>query len=191
MYAFQTGSQPASQSPKENFAPRVTPNILPCRINHDGPIDSSERFWAPVTDEEAKKTAYFRGRKLRGRRVAVPDGYQGMNPRREPPRNTQFPSLTWSTLYFSGIVAIPTDRVLPTSQQTDKNALDDDEVVEVLPEEPVNILETQGTFDGMVVWGHEVLPASDDTFVKGVEEWIRFAETMHGTPLPAANSNKK
>lgn len=46
------------------------------------------------------------------------------------------------------------------------------------PEESVKILDAQGTFDEMMVWGHENLPAADDTFVKGVEEWIRFAETV-------------
>lgn len=40
------------------------------------------------------------------------------------------------------------------------------------------MLEAQGTFDELMVWGHEILPAADDTFVKGVEEWVRFAETV-------------
>jgi ribonuclease H2 subunit C len=46
------------------------------------------------------------------------------------------------------------------------------------PEEPVKVLEAQGTFDELMVWGHEILPAADDTFVKGVEEWVRFAEMV-------------
>jgi ribonuclease H2 subunit C len=65
--------------------------------------------------------------------------------------------------------------VLPSSQQAPNN---DDEVVEVEPEEPVKILEMNGTFEDLVVWGHEVLPAADDTFVKGVEEWLQFAEAV-------------
>lgn len=74
-----------------------------------------------------------------------------------------------------GVVATPTDRVLPAQQsQQDAEA----EVVEVIPEEPVKILETQGTFDEMIVWRHEFLPAADDSYVKGVEEWIKFAETV-------------
>lgn len=60
------------------------------------------------------------------------------------------------------------------------------EIVE--PEEPVKVLETQGTFEDVVVWGHEILPASDDTFVKGVEEWVRFAETVSGLPHFVSNS---
>lgn len=45
-------------------------------------------------------------------------------------------------------------------------------------EEPVKVLEKQATFNEFVVWGHEVLPAADDPFVKGVEEWLKFAEAV-------------
>jgi ribonuclease H2 subunit C len=35
------------------------------------------------------------------------------------------------------------------------------------------------TFDEIVVWGHEVAPDSmEDVYVKGVEEWIGFAEAV-------------
>lgn len=52
------------------------------------------------------------------------------------------------------------------------------EDAEAEPEEPVKILETQSTFDDFVVFGHEALPAADDMFVKGVEEWIQFADAV-------------
>lgn len=65
---------------------------------------------------------------------------------------------------------------MPATQQPAQDA--EAEVVEVTPQEPVKILETQGTFDEMIVWGHEFLPAADDSYVKGVEEWIKFAETV-------------
>lgn len=45
--------------------------------------------------------------------------------------------------------------------------------------EPVRIAQNLATFDEIVVWGHDQLPASDDAFVKGVEEWISFAEAIH------------
>lgn len=44
--------------------------------------------------------------------------------------------------------------------------------------EPVKVLEEAASFEEMVVWGHEVLPGSDDPYVKGVEEWIAFAEAV-------------
>lgn len=30
---------------------RVTPNILPCCIHHDGPVPVSRRYWNPIRDE--------------------------------------------------------------------------------------------------------------------------------------------
>ena len=54
---------------------------------------------------------------------------------------------------------------------------DEDEVHEPGPE-PVKVLEGNSTFDHMIVWGHDTLPAADDPFVKGVEEWIAFAEAV-------------
>ena len=39
-------------------------------------------------------------------------------------------------------------------------------------------LEESGTFNEFVVWGHESLADDDDTFVKGVEEWISFSEAV-------------
>ncbi|KAL2817386.1 ribonuclease H2 non-catalytic subunit-domain-containing protein [Aspergillus granulosus] len=132
-----------------------TPNILPCRIHHDGPVESIDRYWTPVPDETDQnlQTAYFRGRKLRGRRVQIPEGYEG-------------------------IVATHTDRELPTTASRNTTDVEVEEV-DGEREEPVKVLEKQATFGDFVVWGHETIPPADDPFVKGVEEWVRFAEAMH------------
>ncbi|KAL2853429.1 ribonuclease H2 non-catalytic subunit-domain-containing protein [Aspergillus pseudoustus] len=152
MFAIQS-QQSTESNPKESTT--YTPNILPCRIHHDGPVGPLDRYWTPVADEKDKnlQTAYFRGRRLRGRRVQIPEGYEG-------------------------IVATHTDRELPMTTQNNAN---DTEVEEVdgEREEPVKVLEKQATFGDFVVWGHETIPASDDPFVKGVEEWVKFAEAMH------------
>lgn len=44
----------------------------------------------------------------------------------------------------------------------------------------VKIAEQVGEFDEVVIWGHggEVDPGQD-MFVKGLKEWVGFAETMH------------
>ena len=34
------------------------------------------------------------------------------------------------------------------------------------------------SFDKIVLWGHESLVEGHDPFVKGVEEWIGFAEAV-------------
>jgi ribonuclease H2 subunit C len=46
----------------------------------------------------------------------------------------------------------------------------------------VQILEEVSTFEDIFVWGHDAVPTNEDPFVKGIEEWISFAESLHGTP---------
>ncbi|OJJ47962.1 hypothetical protein ASPZODRAFT_131581 [Penicilliopsis zonata CBS 506.65] len=161
MFAIQPAQKEASSTTEELSPNCCTPNILPCRIHHDGPVDNISRYWTPVTDEKGLQIAYFRGRKLRGRRVAIPEGYQG-------------------------VVAITTDKTLPVKQNN--HSIED---LDVEPEEPVKILEQQATFDELLVWDHEAIPATDDSFVKGVEEWLKFAEVMHSSPSSDANSKQK
>lgn len=69
---------------------------------------------------------------------------------------------------------MPTERVLPS--QTNNGGMADDADME--PEEPVKILENQGTFDEFVVWKHDEVPGVDDVYVKGVEEWLKLAEVV-------------
>ncbi|KAL4874125.1 hypothetical protein BDV12DRAFT_159134 [Aspergillus spectabilis] len=148
MFAIQPQQQ-TSESKNQESLNNCTPNILPCRIHHDGPVKSLNRYWTPIADEKDKdlQTAYFRGRKLRGRRVQIPEGYEG-------------------------VVAAHTDREIPS---TDNGSVSE----EGERDEPVKILEKQATFGDYVVWGHETIPPVDDPFVKGVEEWVKFAEAMH------------
>ena len=40
------------------------------------------------------------------------------------------------------------------------------------------VLEETGGFDDIMVWGHEALPEGEDPYVKGLEEWIGFAEKV-------------
>ncbi len=50
---------------------------------------------------------------------------------------------------------------------------DDDE-----EEEEAKVLEDVASFEELVIWGHEAVPEGDDPFVKGVEEWVKFAEAV-------------
>lgn len=98
---------------------------------------------------DGKTSAYFRGRKLYGKKVNVPEGYRG-------------------------IVVSSTDRILPkpTAQTTD-----DGEDGEEEPE--VKVMEEQSDFDHIMVWGHESVPEdAADPYVKGIDEWIAFSEQV-------------
>ena len=58
------------------------------------------------------------------------------------------------------------------------------------PEPEVKIMEEVGTFNSVVVWGHDRMPGVNDggggdggdVYVRGMEEWIGVAEAVHGKP---------
>ena len=130
----------------------VAVNVLPCRINHTGPTKVKKRFWQPQSSADGTKIAYFRGRKLHGRCVKLPEKYQGL------------------VLKQSDKVVV--DLPPPLIDE------EDDEEPE-LPQ-PVKVVDQVATFEEVTVWGHDQLPAADDAMVKGTEEWISFAEAIHG-----------
>ncbi len=161
---------------------RCTPNVLPCRINHNGAVNTSKRYWNPTVQPgtsslvllsllsgsqvpkrltqvpDRKTIAYFRGRKLHGKVLKVPAKYRG-------------------------VVVERTERVLPKveapgqTQQGEQGEGEDDLEEEEEPE--VKVMEEQAGFEEIVVWGHEVLPdGMADPYVRGMEDWIQFAENV-------------
>ncbi len=50
--------------------------------------------------------------------------------------------------------------------------------VEEHRDKTVGKLEEVAVFQEVVVWGHEATAEGDDVFVKGVAEWIQFAEVV-------------
>jgi len=80
----------------------------------------------------------------------------------------------------------PTDRSVPQdSDNTGGAQVEYDgfaDQVEGAEDEPVKILEEQASFDEVVLWGHESTPDETDPYVKGIEEWIAFAETVCCVP---------
>ena len=61
------------------------------------------------------------------------------------------------------------------SKQSRTGADEDDEDDE---EEEVRDLREVGAFDKIVLWGHEESVEGDDAFVKGLGEWVGFAEAV-------------
>ncbi|KAK4185926.1 ribonuclease H2, subunit C [Podospora australis] len=65
--------------------PKTTPNLLPCLIHHDGSIGTpNPAFWDPKPssstsgETEQQTESYFRGRKLLGKTLPLPEGYRGV-----------------------------------------------------------------------------------------------------------------
>ncbi|CAD0085903.1 unnamed protein product [Aureobasidium mustum] len=133
----------------ENSAPKCAVNVLPCRIQHNGPVHASTRHWTPEVTSDGNQnstaTAYFRGRKLNGRVLDLPEGYR--------------------------------DTILPnTTNSTTPMALDTEEEQQEEPTPETKVLEEIATFDRITVYGHEVQPdAQEDVYIKGINEWISLA----------------
>ncbi|KAK3353672.1 ribonuclease H2, subunit C [Lasiosphaeria hispida] len=71
-------SQPVLTLKSPEEPPKTTPHLLPCRVHHTGPVDPVEAFWEPKHADDGTTTAYFRGRKLHGKTVKLPEGYRGV-----------------------------------------------------------------------------------------------------------------
>lgn len=149
--------------------PTTTPNILPCKISHSGPVNASKRHWRVEKPSAADKTstyvAHFRGRKLLGKCVPLPTGYRGVVVEK-----------TDDILPRAPRAVLPRPDVVAEGEE-DGEEEDEDEDEEQEPE--VKLLSQVAEFDGLTVWGHEALPEDvEDVYVKGVEEWVRFARKV-------------
>ncbi|KAJ6259283.1 hypothetical protein Dda_6182 [Drechslerella dactyloides] len=132
------------------------------------PASSSRHLWnpfsqpGPETDDgkpgPETHTAYFRGRKLVGTKLVVPDGYQGH------------------------ILTAPTQSQPPTGSQKKEMLYQDDKQ----DDEDGEIEETAqwtstSSFSEIMVWGHEILvDGAQDGVVKGLEEWMGTAQILNG-----------
>lgn len=140
----------------------LTPNLLPCSIKHNGPINTATRYWSPSTSADGTQTSFFRGRKLLGRTVAIPEGYEGT-------------------------VLAKTDKLVQEKPNAAAQAAmegdGDEEDTEMIARQEVEtkVMEQQGRFEEVVVWGHEAVPEDEDLYVKGMQEWVGFAEAVSYT----------
>ncbi|KAF2032488.1 ribonuclease H1 small subunit [Setomelanomma holmii] len=137
---------------------KCTPNLLPARINHNGPINATQRYWKPTTDDKGTQHAHFRGRHLHGTPLSLPTNY-------------------------TGVVLNVIDKTLPLPRTQAQGLQDDnddaDEDMDAETEE-IKIAEQIGEFDEIVVWEHGgEVDKERDGFARGLREWIGFAESMH------------
>ena len=105
---------------------------------------------------DGKLEAYFRGRKLKGREVGIPEGYAG-------------------SVICKDDGGKGEGEVIRERGGRDGGELGEGEEE---GEGEGEGLEEVASFDKLVLWGHESLVEGDDMFVKGVEEWIGFAEAV-------------
>lgn len=54
MLALQSAQDKSTDGNVTSASAVCTPNILPCRVHHDGPVEISKRYWNPVKDDNGK-----------------------------------------------------------------------------------------------------------------------------------------
>jgi ribonuclease H2 subunit C len=102
--------------------------------------------------DDAPAVVHFRGRRLVGAEVRVPDGYRGVAMR---------------------VVESGAGGSAPEHMQVDGD--DDEDAIETGETEQV------AEFERMVVWRHDVAAdRTDDRYARGIEEWIGFATAVSG-----------
>ncbi|KAL8298362.1 hypothetical protein RB597_006796 [Gaeumannomyces tritici] len=146
-------SQPQFQiTSQETDQLKVAVNLLPCAVHHDGPVDPIQAYWRP-TENDGKKTAYFRGRKLQGSTVKVPEGYKGV------------------------VVETSKGGASSEPQMADETEAINVDAAEKEPD--ASKMATKGEFEEVVVWNHEApADASTDPYVRGIEEWTSLSEQV-------------
>ena len=91
---------------------------------------------------------------------------------------------------YTGVVLNITDKELPDSLQGENGADEEGEEDEAKVE--IKVAEQIGVFDEMMVWKHgSVVDEKADIYVRGVEEWIGFAEAMHYEDDEQKNDDRK
>ncbi|KAH6614267.1 ribonuclease H2, subunit C [Boeremia exigua] len=149
---------------------KCTPNLLPMRINHNGRIDNTARYWTPTTDEKGTLHTHFRGRHLHGTLLALPATHTGA-----VLRVTDKPAQA-STAHNG---ANGTHGAYAHDDAEDGDDEMDDGGDVVGQAEDVKIAEQLGEFSELVVWGHGGVVDEGDAFVRGMREWVGFAGVMH------------
>ncbi|CRK19446.1 hypothetical protein BN1723_011871 [Verticillium longisporum] len=138
-------------------APKAVAHLLPCRIQHDGPVDSAPSFWNPTTSTDGKSKAFFRGRELHGKSVRLASGYRGIVVEKQ-----------------NKTIEAPRPDAPPQEEEDDEDKIER------------GALRVTAEFEGMVVWGAESMAdAATDPYVRGMEEWLQVAESIHQYDEPA------
>ncbi|KAI0173295.1 ribonuclease H1 small subunit [Hypoxylon sp. FL1284] len=158
-------SQPIfAVKPQDSAERNTSVHLLPCRIHHNGNVEPVDTFWNPAEGQDETKTAYLRGRKLHGKAVKLPEGYYGSVVEKSEPKKPE-------------------------------KTLEETEVIEIQDEEDgqpaEGVMQEKAVFDEFMVWGHESLADSkEDPYLRGMEEWISFAEQIHSYPSGKPEGSK-
>ncbi|KAL7933554.1 ribonuclease H2 non-catalytic subunit domain-containing protein [Trichoderma chlorosporum] len=128
-------------------------NLLPCRVQHTGPVGPSSAYWSPSIDENDIRTAYIRGRRLQGKTASLPANYRGVVLQRKDDKQDD-------------------------AEQSEVIVIGEDGDEDSAPR--LGTMHTVTKFDKVVVWSHDaVTDASADPYLRSVEEWLQVSDSIH------------
>ncbi|KAI2619185.1 ribonuclease H1 small subunit [Hypoxylon sp. NC1633] len=146
---------------QESFQQEAQVHLLPCRIHHDGNVNPTDAYWNPSESQDQTKTAYIRGRKLHGKAVKLPEGYYGSVVKKSELKREK-----------------PRDEMVEDVEAIEES---DDQLEK-------GAMQGIASFNEVVIWGHEALANStEDPYLRGMEEWMSFAEQIHSYPADKAS----
>lgn len=127
--------------------PKATPHLLPCRVHHSGSVGPVQSFWEPKV-ADGTRTAYFRGRKLQGKSVKLPEGHRG-------------------------VVAVASAAEEPSRPAEDAGVIDLDAET---PQGSLQVQAEFDEM--VVWGHETTADASADPYLRGAEEWLALAEKV-------------
>ncbi|KAH6889122.1 ribonuclease H2 non-catalytic subunit-domain-containing protein [Thelonectria olida] len=142
-------SQPILSLTADEKAPKAVANILPCRIHHNGPITPVADYWNPTSADDGSKIAYFRGRKLQGKSIKLPEQCRGV------------------------VVERKTDEIPPVE------TVDRIEDGEEVPERIGSMQVTAEFDELVVWGHEDLADATSDPYIRSMEEWLQVADQIH------------
>lgn len=161
---------------------RETVHLLPCHIKYSGPAPVAEFFQSSTTQtnetrpkapEESNPEpvvceAYFRGRKLVGTQISLPENYVG----------TVFDSSAQSNTR-----PVRTSHDFQRTPGADSSGYGDQSYAvdeEDLVMEELTRWTVKSKFDKIVVYNNSECMGSADGVTRGLTEWITLANVLHG-----------
>ncbi|CAM1511059.1 Fc.00g085720.m01.CDS01 [Cosmosporella sp. VM-42] len=145
-------TQPMLSIKGDRNKPKATANLLPCRIHHDGPVDPIATYWNPTATDDGTKLAYFRGRKLQGKIVKLPEQCRGVVLERKDQK--------------------------PAHPEVEAPENDDNEPAAEFGTMQV----TADFDEMVIWGHEAVADAAGDPYIRSMEEWLQVADQIHAYP---------
>lgn len=190
-YTGPTDASPHLWNPQSTTTAIINPDDDDTSVENDQDQDQSNKQNVDsdtATNSKGQEssitthTSYFRGRRLLGTRVQLPQGYTGHILAPSKPSTAATTTAAAATV-LSQKQREAAARHLYGDEDDDE---DDGQGVEDESEDEEDAIdvtnwESSAQFQDVMLWNHEVpVEVANDGIVRGIREWIGFSHVMHG-----------